>query len=127
MNPSTRQYITGLLVVTAISLGVGYYANTLFNSGIAHIYPVVVVIVFAVTLGVHLLLTQSLKGKPQEFVRLFMLTSMGKMLLYLAIMVAYALLNRAHAVPFILSFLVVYIVFTAFDSIKASQIFRKNS
>ena len=42
---------------------------------------------------------------------------MIKLFLYLIIMVTYALLNRKDAVPFLISFFILYLLYTVFETI----------
>jgi hypothetical protein len=52
---------------------------------------------------------------PQHFVRTFMAVTAIKMFAVIAIALVYSILNRATAFPFILSFLVLYLVFTVYE------------
>lgn len=90
------------------------------------IYPISVVFLFVVSAGVQALLTRSNDDKPQAFIRTYMLSSSGKLFLYLAFMMVYALTHKDRAVPFILAFFILYAIFTMFDVIMSNRFFGKN-
>ena len=52
---------------------------------------------------------------PQHFVRTFMAVTAIKMFAMILIALGYSILNRASAVSFIASFLVLYLVFTVYE------------
>ena len=62
---------------------------------------------------------------PQQFIRHFMGSTFVKMFIYLIVMGTYAFTNRPEAVKFILSFLVLYFVFTIFDVVSLTKHLKK--
>lgn len=81
---------------------------------------------FSVTLIVHLILLKVSQKKGSGFINFFMLLTFGKLLFFLTIILIYALLNRADAVRFILSFFVLYVFFTAFEVVLSLSHTKQN-
>ena len=79
---------------------------------------------FLVTLIFHTGLLRSSKGRPQEFVRYYMASTTGKLLLHVVVILGYSFINRQDSFRFIVVFLVYYIAFTAFETIT---VFKKFS
>ncbi|MCX6278966.1 MAG: hypothetical protein NT004_12860 [Bacteroidetes bacterium] len=52
-----------------------------------------------------------------RFVNAFLLTILLKLILYIGVMVAYALLNRTDAVPFLVSFFILYLIYMVFETV----------
>ena len=50
-----------------------------------------------------------------------MLATAAKLFLYIAVMIIYALINKKDAVPFLLNFFILYLVYTIFE---VTQIIR---
>lgn len=78
-----------------------------------------------VTLAFHYGLVHSSKGRPQVFIRYYMATTTFKLLLHMAVIVIFSLFNKTEAISFITTFLIFYIIFTAFEVGVAWKQFRK--
>ncbi|MEI6436438.1 MAG: hypothetical protein WCP32_16540 [Bacteroidota bacterium] len=59
-----------------------------------------------------------------RFVNAFLLTILLKLILYVGVMVAYALLNRNDAVPFLVSFFILYLIYMVFETVFIIQYSR---
>ena len=79
-----------------------------------------------ITLIFHVGLVKTSKGRPQVFIRYYMASTTFKLLLHMGIIIIYALFNKEDAIRFIVSFLIFYLIFTAFEVAVAWKQFRKN-
>jgi len=77
--------------------------------------PVMIVFFGVITAGIYYIMLQTASNRFPRFVNSFMIVTLGKILLYSILIVVYALLNRADAVPFIFSFFLLYLVYTVFE------------
>jgi len=68
-------------------------------------------------LSFHFLL-KSLTQRFSKFVNVFLLTTAVKLLLYIAVIIIYVLVNRSDALPFLISFFILYLCYTVFEVIK---------
>lgn len=130
-TPNSRthlvKYSVGLLVLATVALVAGHYIlHNVLTANIGMIYPISVVLLLIVSIAVQALLTRSNDAKPQVFIRSYMLSSSGKLFFYLAFMMVYALTHKDRAIPFILSFFTLYVIFTMYDVIMSSKFFGKN-
>ncbi|MBT3646987.1 MAG: hypothetical protein HN542_01960 [Flavobacteriales bacterium] len=102
-----------LLGVAALALAAHYFIFHLLEIRFAKSLLLVYVVVVGVTaLFDHLLRKQK---DPKRFVNLYMGYSGGKLMLSLFILAAYAFINSGYILPFAISYLVVYFLFTAFE------------
>ena len=81
------------------------------------LYLFMVLFLAVVTSVVHLVLLKVSQGKPQRFIRVFMLSTMIKLLLYLIFILAVAFSYREQAAGLLIAFLAFYIGFTALEVI----------
>lgn len=130
-TPNSRthliKYSIGIVVLSAVAFAGGHYVlHNVLNANIGMIFPISVVLLLVVSIIVQALLTRSNDAKPQAFIRSYMLSSSGKLFLYLAFMMVYALTHKDRAVPFILTFFTLYAIFTMYDVITSSKFFGKN-
>jgi hypothetical protein len=61
-----------------------------------------------------------LKSATQRFIRFvnaFLLTIIGKLFLYASVMIGYAIVYRGDAVPFLISFFILYLCYTVFETV----------
>jgi hypothetical protein len=82
---------------------------------ISPVLPGLFVFFFSATGVVHYILLRISVKRPNSFINYFMLLTFGKLMFYLTIILIYALVKRDEAVSFILSFAVLYLLFTAFE------------
>jgi len=67
------------------------------------------------TAAFHLGLLKSVQKRPAAVTIYYMAVTTIKLLLYAGIMIAYSMLNKAQAPAFIVSFFLMYFVFTVFE------------
>lgn len=77
--------------------------------------PFLVPFFFSVSLFSQGFLARYESGRFAVFARTFMAVTFVKFILYLMVVVAWALLQPAAAVPFILSFFILFLVYLVFD------------
>ena len=80
-----------------------------------------------VILIVHYVILKSSEQRAQNFVRYFIATTFLKLLTYLLILVIFILLNRENAMAFIITFLILYLSYTVFETIAIIKFFKKRS
>lgn len=74
-----------------------------------------------VSFSFHYGLVKSSVGKPQNFIRYYMAATTFKLLIHLGVILVYAMTHKANAISFIISFMVAYAIFTAFEVISAMK------
>ena len=80
-----------------------------------------------VILIVHYVLLKSSEQRAQNFVRNFIATTFLKLLTYLLILVIFIVLNRENVKAFIITFLILYLSYTVFETIAIIKFFKKRS
>ena len=122
-----KKYIVLLVILSGIlSLGIFITGKFIFPEFIDSLTWVVLGYFILVTTIFHAGLVYYSKGRPQVFIRYYMATTTFKLLLHMGIIVIYALFNKEDAIRFISSFLIFYIIFTAFEVSVAWKQFRTN-
>ena len=129
--PETRahikKYTTGIVIITTVVAVGGYFLlNNVLKSPVAKVFPFITAFVAVVTLAIHIMLVRRVGGKPNQFVNTFMLANTFKLFLYLLFMIVYALVFKAQAVPFVISFFSLYIIYTGYDITSSNNFFRKS-
>jgi hypothetical protein len=126
MIVSQRRFIINMLYITVTLLVLGY---ALFLFLIPQYYfphfPVIPVFLFVVTILVHIYLIRACENDPRKFTSKY-IGAMGlKMFIYLIFLVVFLFLDTAHAVSFLVSFLVTYVTFTTYEVISILNFLKK--
>jgi hypothetical protein len=109
--------ITGTLIYAAsISVAAGR---------INHITWFIFLYFILITVIFHYGLLRSSQGNPQAFVRYYMGATTLKLFIHVIVILMYSLFHKEQAVHFIVTFLVIYILYTAFEAVLAVKKFRK--
>lgn len=116
MNQKLRIFTKQLLILATITglliVGLMFLIPPAF---ISPTLPYLLIFFTAATLLSYYFLQKKMEGSPSGFVTAFMANSIIRLLLYLVIIAVYAFTNRADAVNFILSFFLLYVIFTTFE------------
>ncbi len=127
MFESQKKFIITLLFIALIItvLGYGLFLFLIPQYYFPH-FPVIPAFLMLVTIMVHVYLIKSSENNPRKFTSKY-LGAMGlKMFIYLVFLVVFLLLDTANAVPFLVSFLVSYAVFTLFEVISILNFLKKD-
>ncbi len=115
MNKDFRFYMQ-LSVITVIT---GIIGTALFLTVLKEFYlpifPLLLMFFALMTASFNVILTRTLKKKPNSFSYMFMGLSAGKLLLMLLLIVIYLILRRETVIPFLAGTLLLYLVFTFFE------------
>ncbi|HPG32802.1 MAG TPA: hypothetical protein PLM34_03055 [Lentimicrobium sp.] len=116
MNQKLRLFSKQLLIMATIT-GMAIIAAMLVipPSFISPALPYLLVFFTAATLISFYFLQKKIESTPSGFVTAFMANSIIRLLGYLIVIVVYAFTNKPDAVNFIISFFILYIIFTAFE------------
>ncbi|MCX6283855.1 MAG: hypothetical protein NTW31_06455 [Bacteroidetes bacterium] len=116
MKSVVISYAKRLLIVT---LATGVLALGLFfilpSPWFTPSLPFLFAFYYATSLLSFMILNRSLQKRFNMFVSVFMLTTALKLFLFITIMIIYAFLNRKDAIPFLLNFFILYVVYTVFE------------
>lgn len=116
MNQLFIQFVKGLtvyaLIITLLSIGIYYGLPEL---KITPVYLYLIAFMYAINFLLFAKLSQAVQNKPNRFINAFMLLNFGKLFLYIAIIAIYVFLYRSDAIPFTITFVVYYILFTAYE------------
>ncbi len=118
-----HQYISFLKKLTIFSLLLAIpgviAAYTLPPEYITPTLPFLYLFFYSATTVVHYLLLKISENRPTQFTNYFMLLTFGKLIFYLTIILAYIILFKDDAKSFVVSFLILYLFFTAFEVVQS--------
>jgi len=116
MKEAFQKFIKNLVLFTLIIAAFQFLASIKLDpKWISSSWPFVILFFLSFTILMHRYLLKSTEGNPKKFVFAFLMITTVKILLYLAVILVYTILNRADAIAFIIVFFVNYFLFTAFE------------
>lgn len=128
MKTSLLKYIYRLIIFTLI---IGAVAGILFLTALKDhyllAYPLILLMFFTVSVVFHYVLLKANEQKNSEFSRRFLMVTTGKLFIYLGFIIVYVLLDRSHAVNFLVIFLVHYFLFSIYETNYISKEVRQKS
>ena len=114
-----KKYLQFIIRLTILSLALGLIAfimNLLLPVGmISHAIPYLFLLFYVIGALVHYILLRITALNPRKFVSYFMLATFFKLLNYLIVIIVYTLYIKEGILPFILSFFILYIIYTIFE------------
>lgn len=116
MNNKLRIFTRQLLILATLT-GIAIIGLALIipPAFVSPALPYLLMFFTAATLLSFYFLDKKSKVSASGFVTAFMANSAIRLLLYLGIIVIYALTHRADSINFIISFFILYLIFTAFE------------
>lgn len=118
-----RKALILCLLLSAVSLIIFL---TFLRSYYLTIFPFQIGIIALVTIFSHLKLMDARQKNARGFSTVFLSTMMIKLLIYMAFILVYLLVDKTNAINFVLTFFVLYLVFTAFEVREISIFLKKN-
>ena len=122
-----RSFIIRLIIIALLG-GAGYYflLHRLPDKLQYHHFIYILFFFTASTAAFHYGLAKSVASGPKNFIRYYMAATGLKLLLYVAIIVIYAVINKPGMMAFAFCFLLFYILFTFLEVSVAYKQFGSN-
>lgn len=127
MFKSLRKFTFTLLFIALIITVLGYGTFLFFvPQHYFPYFPVIPAFLLLVTLLAHIYLVRASENDTRKFTAKY-LGAMGlKMFIYLIFLVVFLFIDIARAVPFLVSFLITYAAFTAYEVISILNYLKKD-
>jgi hypothetical protein len=107
-----RKVIIFSVILSFIATGLLFLLpKTYFTPALPYLF----IFFLSVTLISYYILIQAAQHKFIRFLNYYLLTTTVKLLLFIAVLITYIMLNRKDAVPFALSFFILYLCYTIFE------------
>lgn len=113
-----------VLTIIIFLLGTILY-STILKPYYLTVLPVFVLFFFAVTNLVHAYLLKIAVKAGSKFTSQYMAVSFIKMFFYLAVAIVFVIFNKETAKPFLLNFLLLYIIYTFIEVYEFSKLVRQ--
>lgn len=115
MSPLKKFIVKGILITLLLAV-IGYFLFAgVFNPYYQVILPFVLLFIFLFTTVIHTILLKTARKKPKKLVNRFLMLTGLKMMIYLLFMIIYLVISKQDSAPFLLTFLIVYLVFSIFE------------
>ena len=128
MTAVARQF---LLKITILSILIFVSSAILFSTVLKTwyfaAYPYQILVIALVTTVGHLWILKATGQNMRRFTTAFMASVTLKLMVYLTFMLVYLLLNKSQVIPFALTFIVFYFIFTIFEVIQVLSVIKNNS
>jgi hypothetical protein len=124
MKEKYLQFIIRLTILSVVLGAVAFMLNWLLPARmISPALPYLFLLFYVIGALVHFVLLRISSLNPRKFVSYFMLATFFKLMNYLIVIVVYTLYVKEGILPFILSFFILYIIYTVFEvSVILAQI-----
>ena len=112
-----KKYIIRLftfsIIISAISFVLFKYVLTQYY---LDVFPFLIVFFAFTSVLIHYILLKASNFRIAKFSTFFMGSTSAKLFLYIIFLVIYVLVDKSNAVPFLLTFFVLYFLFTIFET-----------
>jgi len=125
MQQLQKILIKNALFTSAIALISFVLFRTIFSEYNIPVFWVLLLVLALTTAIIHIVLLKLTDSSSSAFFSRFFLVTGIKMIFLLTFIVAYSFLHPTQAVPFLISFLSLYFVFTVFEVLIIIPFFRK--
>jgi hypothetical protein len=126
MPDTFKKFVINILILSFIITAIGAVLFTGYLSKYyLPVFPYVLVFYLGLNILVFYVLLKSSQFRPARFVSNFMMMTGIKLFAYLAFLVIYVFSDKPHAVTFLLTFLILYVVFTVFEVVAVLHYLKK--
>ena len=112
-----KNFIKRILILSAIISVISFflYSYVIPNFYIG-IFPFLILFFILITIGVHYMLTKAGKQKISKFSSFYIGSITIKLFIYILFLTVYVFLDKKNAVIFLITFLILYFLFTFFET-----------
>ncbi len=111
------KFIQKTLLFSALIAITAYFVfNFLVPQHYLPIFPFLIAFFVFITIGVHAVLTRAGKLKISKFSTYFIGSITAKLFIYIIFISIFVFTNKTDAVPFLITFLILYFLFTFFET-----------
>jgi len=100
------------VILSFITIGISFLVPKTF---ISPVLPWLFIFFLVITMISYFILIKAAAKKFIRFLNYYLLITTVKLLLFIAVLMIYIMLNRKDAVPFALSFFLLYLCYTIFE------------
>jgi len=116
MRKKYQHFILWLTLLSFVLALLVFLLDRFLPSGIlSPALPYLLILFYVITAVVHYVLLKITVLNPRKFVGYFMLATFLKLLNYLIVIVVYVFIVKEGILSFVLSFFVLYIIYTVFE------------
>lgn len=118
MKANLSSFIVKFSIYTAIILVISIVIHFWVSKiGISPAWPFILLFLYSFTIFASVMLMKYIDSRISQFANAFMLVNFGKLIIFTAIIVVYALLVREDAIAFTITFFVYYLLMTTYEII----------
>ena len=119
MNNHLKKFIKRGIIIFLILFITGFFLFiTILKEYFSFSFPVLLLVIFLITILFHRYLISSAGETNRKFPSKFLGATGIKMGLYMILIIIYVVLDRENAAPFLLVFMIVYLIFTIFEVVS---------
>jgi len=126
MTEASKSFIVKITIFTLITIAI---STALFSTilGPLHFgfYPYQIFLIAIVTTFGHLWVLKATGLNTRKFTTTFMASVTFKLLIYLTFMLVYLMIDHSQVITFVLTFFILYIIFTIFEVIQVLDFIKK--
>jgi hypothetical protein len=127
MQAFKRFLLLEVLFTAFVSLGAYVIFSTIFSEYYLSVFWILLGLVAILTAVFHYSIVQIQEKQPVKFATRFMMVTGIKMMIYLVFITSYAFLNPDKAKAFLISFLILYLLYTVFEVILIVRYLKRRS
>lgn len=114
-----KPFVTRLTLISAGFLIIALILYALLPGTVISVsLPFLIIYFYLITLGVHIIIVRATRRSPRQFVTWFMGATFLKFFIYVITVFIYAFFNRADLIPFVISFFILYIIYTIIEVVS---------
>lgn len=126
LSAESRQFIIKMLIFTTLIIAIAAILfSTLLKTWYIASYPYQIILIATITTIGHLLVIKASSQNSRKFATAFLTSVTLKLMIYLTFILVYLLIDHTQAIPFVLTFIIAYILFTVFEVIQVLNFIKK--
>lgn len=119
MNNHLKKFIIRGIIISLILFITGFFLFiTILKEYFSFSFPVLLLVIFLITVLFHRYLIRSIGESNKKFPVKFLGATGIKMGFYIILIIMYVVFDRENAVPFLLVFMIIYLIFTIFEVVS---------
>jgi hypothetical protein len=112
-----KHFVKRILIFSAIISSIAYFTFIyLIPKFYLQIFPFLILFFISTSVLVHYILIKTSKERIRKFSTFYMGSITAKLFIYIIFIAIYVITNKSTAIPFLITFLSLYFLYTFFDT-----------
>jgi len=118
MDSGLTSFIKKNVIISFVVTVLYFIIFPFFQAYLTPVFIYLILFFFTTSILIQKILVGIVKKKPKQFISLYLVVMVVKNLIYIIVLISYVFIRHNDAIPFIIAFFILYLIYTLYEIIS---------